>query len=85
MAALVLYALVVLVSPTRRCPRCHRERVTRHRRRAVPCPRCHARGRVFRPGARLVHRAFWLAAGQRLMERRKATRQALDASDRTED
>ncbi len=72
--ALVLYGLVVLVFRTRRCPKCHGERVIRRRGRAVECPRCHARGRVFRPGAVLMHRLFWVAAGERLMERRNAAR-----------
>jgi hypothetical protein len=71
-AGLVLYGLMVLVSRTRLCPKCYGERVIRRGRRAVPCPRCQARGRVLRPGARLVHRLFWVAAGERLMERRKA-------------
>jgi hypothetical protein len=77
-AGLVVYGLVLLVSPTRRCPKCHGERVIRHGRRAVECPRCHARGRVLGRGAGLVHRWFWLAAGERLMERRKAAHRGVD-------
>ena len=44
----VAYGLVLLVSPTRACGSCARRR--------GPCPRCKGAGRVFRLGARLVHR-----------------------------
>jgi hypothetical protein len=43
-----LYALFVLVSPTKACSSCARHR--------GPCPRCKGTGRRFRLGARLVHR-----------------------------
>jgi hypothetical protein len=50
--------VVVTVSPTRKCRRCHGERVTRHRwtGKIIRCPRCDGRGRHPRFGAAVVHR-----------------------------
>ncbi len=54
---LLLWALFLLVSPTRACGSCDRHR--------GPCPRCKGTGRRFRPGARLVHRGAVQAHKQR--------------------
>jgi hypothetical protein len=61
LAVLVVCAAVCFVSPTRRCPKCKGKRMIHKGRRAIPCPRCRAHGRVPRRGSVLVHRAFWAA------------------------
>ena len=60
---LAVHVLVVLVSPTRRCGRCHGKRVTESRwtGRIIRCPRCYGTGRQFRFGATIVHRYAWSA------------------------
>jgi hypothetical protein len=62
LAALAAWVVLVLASPTHRCPRCHGKRVTRSRitsRRFIGCPRCKVTGRCYRRGAVLVHRLRW--------------------------
>ncbi len=67
-AVLLLYALLTLARPTRRCRRCKGKRVTRSRitRRLMPCPRCHGTGRHYRRGGTAIHRFLWLVAGERI-------------------
>ena len=64
-AVLVLaagYVALALARPTRRCPRCHGERITRTRwrHRIRPCRRCSATGRAPRLLAPVIHRTYWL-------------------------
>jgi hypothetical protein len=61
LAVLGVCIVVGLASPTRRCARCHGERVTRSRwdGRLIGCPRCKGTGRGYRRGARLVSAALW--------------------------
>jgi DnaJ-class molecular chaperone len=68
LSAVVLYGLLCLVSPHKTCPKCKGKRVWKKR----GCPRCKVRGKVQRPGARLVARIFWSMAGDGLRDRRKA-------------
>lgn len=61
---LVAYALLVLISPTRRC-RCN-PGLQRAR-----CRKCGSRGRRYRIGAAAVHRFVWSVLLRRLMEHRR--------------
>jgi hypothetical protein len=69
--AAVVYVLVAVALPTRRCGRCHGDRVqfTRHwltgRARTRPCRRCSGTGRVPRLGGRTIHRLIWSVRGER--------------------
>ena len=69
--AVVLYVLVAIARPTRKCGRCHGERVqfTRHwltgKARTRPCRRCSGTGRVPRFGARTIHRLIWSVRRER--------------------
>jgi hypothetical protein len=56
LAAVAVYALFVLASPTTGCRRC-RGYGTKGRRRR-PCGRCGGTGIRFRPGAPLLYRAI---------------------------
>jgi hypothetical protein len=60
-SVLAVWAAVVLISPERRCVRCHGERVTRSRwtSRLMGCPRCGGTGQHYRRGATLLHRLRW--------------------------
>jgi len=64
LVAFIAWALVVLVSPTRRCARCKGERVARNRwtGRMGGCKRCRGTGRHYRRGATAVHRVRWIIA-----------------------
>jgi hypothetical protein len=75
LAALAVYAAVCLVSPTRRCPKCHGQRViVKAGKRPKPCERCRRTGgRVPRIGAATIHRWLWSVLGDGLMERRRAS------------
>jgi hypothetical protein len=70
-AALVIYALFVLVRPTKVCGRCHGDMVIVRGTRVKPCKRCKD-GRRYRPGATAVHRFAWSVIGDRLMAARRA-------------
>ena len=67
----VVYVLVAVALPTRRCPRCRGERLqfTRHRltgkARTLPCRRCSGTGRVPRIGGRTIHRLIWSVRQER--------------------
>jgi hypothetical protein len=66
-AALVIYVLIVLASPTKRCGKCHGNRVTmpkprkngKPRGKPKPCQRCKVTGRHYRLGATAIHRTKW--------------------------
>lgn len=73
LAAAALYALLCAVSPTRRCPACAGRKVTRTGHGFTPCARCRARGRVRRPGARLVHSLAWEHAAPWMRQRVRDT------------
>ncbi len=69
-AVLVLaagYVLLTLARPTRRCPRCEGQRIsrTRWRKRIVPCRRCSGTGRAPRMLGPLIHRTYWLIRSER--------------------
>ena len=56
LAAIVVYAVFVLVKPDKACGKCSGWGLkTRRRRRNKACSRCKGTGRQFRLGARLVH------------------------------
>ena len=61
------YVALALARPTRRCPRCHGERITRTRwrHRIRPCRRCSATGRAPRLLGPLIHRTYWLIRNER--------------------
>lgn len=63
MVVLAVYVAVVLVSPSRPCPRCSGGG-TRGRSRKS-CGKCGGTGSAFRPGARLVHRGVTAAVRSR--------------------
>ena len=50
------YGLFVLVRPQMACRKCSGWGSRTRRRKVSACGRCHATGKVFRPGARLVHK-----------------------------
>jgi Zn finger protein HypA/HybF involved in hydrogenase expression len=58
---LAVAIVVVIASPTRKCPRCNGRRVTAHRwnSRIIGCPRCRSAGRAYRRGAALAHSLLW--------------------------
>jgi len=60
--ALIAAAVLVLISPTRRCARCKGELVCRSRwtGRLGGCKRCRGTGRHYRHGATLVHKIRWI-------------------------
>ena len=64
-AATVVYCVVALKSPTRRCPAC-RSGAPRSR---GPCKRCRGTGRVRRFGATAIHRFYWSVVGDALKGR----------------
>jgi hypothetical protein len=72
-AIAVIYAVVVLVRPVGRCPRCHGRRVIVRRARPRSFARCEGHGRVPRPGAKAIHRFFWSVLGDQLRERRRTS------------
>lgn len=55
------YGLFVLASPTWGCRKCSGWGSRTRRRKVSACGRCKGTGKVFRPGARLVHRGAALA------------------------
>ena len=61
------YVALALARPTRRCPRCHGERITRTRwrHRIRPCRRCSATGRAPRLLAPVIHRTYWTIRHER--------------------
>ena len=61
------YVLLALARPTRRCPRCSGERITRTRwrHRIRPCRRCTGTGRAPRLLAPVIHRTYWLVKHER--------------------
>jgi hypothetical protein len=69
--AAVAYVLVVIAKPTKRCGRCHGDRIqfTRHwltgKARTRPCRRCSGTGRTPWPLARTVHRNIWAVRRER--------------------
>lgn len=71
LALLAGYALLCLVKPLRKCPKCKGTRVVEHGRGHQPCDRCHATGKTRRLGATAVHRFFWSAGGDRATGRRR--------------
>lgn len=80
LAAVTLYAALLLAFPTGRCPRCLGKRVTRSGRRPRKCRACRGRGRVVWPGATAVHRFWWSVLGNHLMERRREQLHARQSS-----
>lgn len=64
-AAVAVYCLVVLASPTVKC-RC------KPGRERGKCKRCRSYGRRYMPGAVAVHRFFWNVLGHHLLATRKA-------------
>jgi DnaJ-class molecular chaperone len=62
LAAVVVYALVCLVSSTRRCARCGGTSVCRNESQVRTCAQCRGAGRTRRIGATTVHRFVWSAA-----------------------
>jgi hypothetical protein len=64
---LALYAVVCAISPTCACGRCGGKRVTRTHltQRTIPCPKCRATGRHYRPGAVIVHRIIRAVLAER--------------------
>ena len=56
-AAVAVYALFVLASPSAACRACRGWGAKERRRRRKACRRCGGTGVRFRPGARLAHRA----------------------------
>lgn len=66
-AAAVVYALVTIVHPVHRCPRCRGKRVIisgkGKRRRSKACWMCKASGRTRRLGSTPIHRFAWSVAG----------------------
>jgi hypothetical protein len=72
---LVIYVLIVTVSPIGGCGKCGGTRVVERRagvarRKSVrPCPRCKATGRAYRRGAVLVHRLLREHAGPWVRDR----------------
>lgn len=69
MGVAVIWALICLVAPTCRCPRCGGSKVEQGRRGVRPCPRCKGTGRAYRRGARLVHKAVRDQLGGRIRDR----------------
>ena len=75
LAVIAGYCLFVLASPAGTCWRCHGQRVIRRTgsngrpKRPKPCRTCKGRGKARRPGATLVHRLFWLVAGDTIRAR----------------
>ena len=67
LAAAIGYVLLALARPTRRCPRCHGERITRSgwRHRIIPCRRCSGTGRAPRRLGPLIHRTYWTIRHER--------------------
>ncbi len=69
------YCLFVLASPVGTCWFCHGQRHFRRKgrngrpKRPRPCRVCKSRGKARRPGATLVHRLFWLVAGDTIRAR----------------
>jgi hypothetical protein len=74
-AAISSWVLIAVALPTRKCGRCHGDRVqfTKHwltgKARTRPCRRCSGTGRTPRLGARTVHRLIWSAARERSKQR----------------
>jgi len=70
-AAAVIYVLVAIALPTRKCGRCGGDRIqfTRHwltgKARTRPCKRCSGTGRTPRFGGRTIHRLIWSARQER--------------------
>jgi DnaJ-class molecular chaperone len=58
LAGLVVYGLLCLVKPMRRCPRCKGRKVVQRRRGVRPCGRCKGTGKARRIGAAYVHRTI---------------------------
>lgn len=73
-AALIVYVLVVLVSPVHKCPRCHGTRILRKGRSSHRCPRCNAHGRTYRLGATLISGFFVERIGPWLRDRIRPVR-----------
>lgn len=69
---LAAYVLLVLARPLHTCFRCGGKRHRVVGIRVKPCGACRSTGRQQWPGARLVHRVFWLTIGHRMMDRRRA-------------
>jgi hypothetical protein len=69
--AAVVYVLVVVIKPTKRCGLCRGERVvfTTHwltgKSRVIPCRRCSGTGRTPWPLARSIHRNIWAVRKER--------------------
>ena len=61
LAVVAGYGLFVLVRPQMACRKCSGWGSRTRRRKVSACGRCQATGKVFRPGARLVHRGAALA------------------------
>ncbi|MQA87261.1 MAG: hypothetical protein GEV03_22190 [Streptosporangiales bacterium] len=84
------YALFLLTSPTRTCPRCDGTRIDKRRRhirrrirrRIRACRRCRSTGRTRRIGATTVHRLYWHTIGDQTRQRRRE--QLQQARDRTD-
>lgn len=64
-AALIVWSVVVLVSPIGQCGRCKGQRVIIRGRRSRRCPRCQGRGLCRRRGAVVVHRLVQNIAAER--------------------
>jgi predicted Zn-ribbon and HTH transcriptional regulator len=61
LAIIAGYGLFTLVRPHMACRKCSGWGSKTRRRRVSACGRCKGTGKVFRPGARLVHRGAALA------------------------
>lgn len=71
LAVVIARAAFVLVSPTRKCGRCHGHRTYRkgNAKRLTRCKRCKD-GRVYRSGAVTVHRLWKSTVTDRWLQRR---------------
>lgn len=71
----VLYGLIVLGRPHVTCYRCHGKKVIRRTRNGHKSKRkcwvCKAKGTARLPGATMVHRFFWLVAGDHIQQKRR--------------
>ena len=71
---LAVYCLLVLIKPQGLCLRCGGTRRSKRHLFWGPvgkCSRCKGHKIQRYPGARTIHRFFWLAIGNRLMTRRR--------------
>jgi len=66
----VAYIVLVLASPMQNCPRCKGTRIDRTTGRIRACRTCFVTGRIYRPGARMIHGLYWLIV-RYLRERRR--------------